>query len=63
MEMILEALDEHFGEVPFFISNAVNQIERYAEVPSPPCNTMCIGGRFQTRVEWTELTDLMNRNN
>ena len=26
-EMVLEALDEWFGEVPSFISNAVNQIE------------------------------------
>jgi hypothetical protein len=25
--MILEALDERFGEAPSFISNAVNQIE------------------------------------
>ncbi|MDI6794947.1 MAG: hypothetical protein QME81_19115 [bacterium] len=26
-EMILEALDERFGEVPFFVSEAVNRIE------------------------------------
>jgi len=36
-EMVLEALDERFGEVSFDISNAVNQIEEREMLKSLLC--------------------------